>query len=676
MTYNDVVNNIGEFTCGVFNKSDENLGKTITVELIIWDPNNAETVYSIAKTSYTFAKPELPKANVDPVTPETVKVDGEDQTLEAEYKYTPVEPTEAQLAYYGNWYADYRISMDADTAAESFGLYGAYSGYGQDFAQGFLFPQALTANEPVNLLALAGVSGVTYNDVVNNIGEFTCGVWNESAENIGKTITVELIIWDPNNSEAEPAVIATTSYKFEGLTLELESQDTDGNTGVATLSGGGEDLVPGAEITVTAPAAGGFSFLGWYKDSYSAANLVSAEAEYTFTLTEDTKLIAVYQAVSTGMLHVKGNQYTVDDSALQTSSNDFDKPIGAKVTLTYTGEDFLYWVNFSGNIVSTSPTYNFVMVGETTIRLVTSRNLETQASVYVVFLNAYNQVLTAQRVMDAEGAEAAFPKSIPGKMGGTFEKWVFEGTTTEATPDSIAAKASATEDVVVKVVPLYTVSDEDVYTLNVKVRSGGTVTDVEGYTGLIYKAGKQKDIKVSVIAGIVGLNPEDFSFWSLDGGETAVSFNKTLLTVVAAKGQTVDLVLVFGEEKAEEPAVAVTQMYASQFVNDEGVTKYKVSATMRFYVPEGCTVQKSGFIVSTNEYYASHPDELVLGASNAKPHVSDIIGNEGIYSFNGNLSNPGKVVYLRAFISYTDPDGAVFTLYTEMYQGSYNSLTQ
>ncbi|MBQ1631612.1 MAG: hypothetical protein II049_02180, partial [Clostridia bacterium] len=224
LNYNDSVNNIQEFQCGVYNLSEDNWGKTISVDLVIWDGSDPDTRIVVSTTDYTFkgkAKlniteaPELPKANVEKITPtEMVKIGEDDQKLEAEYKFTPVEPTAIQLAYYGGWRADYRVSMNADTAAESFGLYGAYNGYGQEFKQGFLFPVPLTANEPIQLLTSAGLSSVTYDDVVNNIGEFICGVFNKSADNVGKTFKVELIIWDENDANAEPAVLATTTYTF------------------------------------------------------------------------------------------------------------------------------------------------------------------------------------------------------------------------------------------------------------------------------------------------------------------------------------------------------------------------------------------------------------------------------------------------------------------------------
>ena len=620
----------------------------------------------IATTQYTFGKPELPEANVDSVTPaETVQVEDKTVALEAEYKFTPVTPTDEQLAYYGNWLADYRVSMDANTAAESFGLYGAYSGYGQDFAQGFLFPQALTANEPVMLLALANLEGVTYNDVVNNIGEFTCGIWNESAANVGKTFTVELVIWDPADPDTK-YVIATTQYTFKAIcTVTLTSQDTDGNQNIAMLTGGGA-FESGTEITVTAPNdVAGYTFDGWYNGSYATGNKVTGTYSYTFTVTEDVNLVAVYKNNQTmGMLHVTGSTYTVNGGELQTSNNDFDIPVADRVSVVYTGEDFLYWVNKSNNIVSTSPTYHFTMVGETWIRLITSRNAEQNASVYVVFLNAYSQTQSEGRVRDAIDADELFPKTNPSKIGVEFEKWVFEGTDEEATPDSIAAKAAVPAPVV-KVVPKYK-ETEDTYTLTVRFKNGGTAADVDGMHFTV-TAGQTKIIRLSsILAAVEGLTAEDFSFWTLDG-TTPVSFKRTEYTVIATKDQTITLTAVFGEEVTPEPIVRIEQMTAT--MNGE---KYRVSTMMRYEVPKGYTVHESGFVRSTSGTFTE--DELVIGAPNTKKHISNFTSQDAIYVLNINFSNPDKVVYYRAYVIY-EKDGELFTLYSPMVSGSYNQLT-
>ncbi|MBO7658939.1 MAG: hypothetical protein J6T65_06470, partial [Clostridia bacterium] len=55
---------------------------------------------------------------------ETQQPTGETTAVDAAYIFTAVEPTAEQVAYYGTWCCDYRVSFDATLAAESFGLFG------------------------------------------------------------------------------------------------------------------------------------------------------------------------------------------------------------------------------------------------------------------------------------------------------------------------------------------------------------------------------------------------------------------------------------------------------------------------------------------------------------------------------------------------------------------------
>ena len=161
----------------MFNKSADNAGKTMTVELVIWAPGTepADAVV-VATTSYTFPAqiPPLPEATVTaveedelptdaPLYDDTFQATGETTAVDAAYIFTAVEPTEAQVAYYGGWYCDYRVSFDSTLAAESFGLYGNYGPYG-DIA--FLYPVEGNST-PVYLLASLGLdSHLTYNEIL------------------------------------------------------------------------------------------------------------------------------------------------------------------------------------------------------------------------------------------------------------------------------------------------------------------------------------------------------------------------------------------------------------------------------------------------------------------------------------------------------------------------------
>ena len=678
LTFNEVLNLVDPFNCGVYNLSVWNAGKTMTVELVMWSPDDAElkNVHVVATKSYTFPEIPLPEATVTPVPekdlPEAATIyeapsqpTDETTAVDAAYVFAAVTPTEKQKAFYGDWICDYRITFDSVLAAESFGLYGNYGNYG-DVA--FLYPTEGNTT-PVYLLSLLGLdSHLTYNEVLTLVDPFTCGVFNRSAANAGKTMKVELIMRAPGGSPEDAAVLASTSYTFPAnLTVELTSQDTEGNSGVAMISGGGEFL-KGDEVTVTAPEVTGYKFLGWYENEYTGEP-VSNELKYIFVITASRKLIAVYESEGTvGDLHIIGSKYTVDNGIEQQSNADFDIKVGKKVELEYTGTDFLYWVNISDNIISTSEKYTFTFVGETTIRLITTRNFETEASVYVVFLNAYKQVLSEGRAIDEEGVEDLFPKTNPSKMGVTFVKWVFEGTEDEATADAIFEKASKDENSVVKIVPLYD-KTEDTYKLTVKYVNGGSAQDVEGYVELKIPAGEKKTINVSDIAEATGADAAAFSFWSYDG-EMPISTNESC-SVVALKDQKVVLYAVFGVPTEDmKPAIIITQMSAAP-----SGEKFKIMTTTRWFAPEGYTVQEVGFVYSANAMFANDPDALLIGAENSVKHISPMTDATGIYTFNGTTSVSSRTLYIKGFLTYTDSDGNVLTIYTDMWHGSYDSLT-
>ena len=231
-TYNDVLNFVKAFDCGAFNLSEDNQDATMTVELVIWKDGVDPIV--IKSRTYGFddltevrdVVPELPAATVSRIVPpkqdvpvktlEGLTGDDYDQivNLGVEYKFTAVEPTAEQLAYYGNWNADYRVTFSADMAAESFGLYGQYG----EYEGAFLFPTAVTAGQSVYLLQAALGDGYTftYNDVLNFVKTFDCGAFNLSADNRNAALmTVELVIWKDG---VDPIVISSETYGFEDLT--------------------------------------------------------------------------------------------------------------------------------------------------------------------------------------------------------------------------------------------------------------------------------------------------------------------------------------------------------------------------------------------------------------------------------------------------------------------------
>ena len=141
--------------------------------------------------------------------------------------------------------------------------------------------------------------------------------------------------------------------------------------------------------------------------------------------------------------------------------------------------------------------------------------------------------------------------------------------------------------------------------------------------------------------------------------------------VVAANGETINLVAVFGSDTEPEPTVLIDRMWRAE---ENG--KYKIKTKMSWFVPEGCEVQKCGFVYTTNDQFSTDEKlRLDTGETAVKAHPTGMTIPSGIYTFNGNVgTNADKVLYIRAFVSYTDSEGNVFTIYTDIYSGSDSSL--
>ena len=177
--------------------------------------------------------------------------------------------------------------------------------------------------------------------------------------------------WTENGSE----VSASASYTFNAAAdrtlvavFEKEPDEPDPPTPVTTytvsvnaspaaggtVSGGGT-YQSGASATVRAVANSGYTFKGWTKGSTQ----VSTDASYTFSVTEDTSLTAVFEAD----IPAPNPTYRISVSAMTggTVSGGGTYQSGASVTVTATpnnGYRFVEWRE-SGTQISTSASYMF-----------------------------------------------------------------------------------------------------------------------------------------------------------------------------------------------------------------------------------------------------------------------------------------------------------------------------
>ena len=146
-----------------------------------------------------------------------------------------------------------------------------------------------------------------------------------------------------------------SSESFEGARVYLSA------IGSGTVSGAGRFPV-GTLVTVHATAAQDAEFDGWYGEG-GAGSRISANADYSFTLTEDTTLVAKFIGAPV-TLTVQS-----EDTAKGTVSGGDTVPAGTSVLIHATpkaGYRFLHW-KVGNVVVSTLKDFNYTVLENTTI---------------------------------------------------------------------------------------------------------------------------------------------------------------------------------------------------------------------------------------------------------------------------------------------------------------------
>ena len=437
------------------------------------------------------------------------------------------------------------------------------------------------------------------------------------------------------------------------FTVMVTSRTTGSNSPVANVTGGGSNITYAQGTKVTASAISGYNFVGWFVNDYTGTPY-STDLTCVVKPTDDCTMIAVYEPISGGVfaLEVSASKFTVNGGATQRSYLLEKMPVGTQVTVVFKGsENFLYWVNESGKVVSTSKTYTFSMGSATTLKAVYAEKEEHQAM--VVFISHTQQVISSKGYTDTQ--EIQFPEP-PIKMGATFVRW----SMTEA--EIRAAMATTTTGIIV-VEPVYEFSAGS-YTVTVDYPNDETAT----YTATV---GKITTVTAKSIDGKV------FKCWK--NGDTVLGYTETLK--IAPRGAlilTAEYVDA-GTTVDRLPVIALTEISASQ----QGA-KYAVSFTATRSVPDGYTVTEQGVLVSTDSRYgeADALDAMKLDADGDNPDNTQVLkatntDATGVTVLNGIVSAADRTVYGRAYMILRDSSGTmVYVLYSDtILSGSYNSLT-
>ena len=153
----------------------------------------------------TWEVENILKAMIPQTTVEHITVEGEDMllatggqitlTLAGACSFTAQDTAETIDANpYANWKADFVVSMDrvAQEGLYLAGNYGIYGWIALPVAAGVTYTE-------VPVLKTTLDAEMTYREIVEQVGSFSCGVADIAAKNMGATITVELRLTNPED---------------------------------------------------------------------------------------------------------------------------------------------------------------------------------------------------------------------------------------------------------------------------------------------------------------------------------------------------------------------------------------------------------------------------------------------------------------------------------------------
>jgi len=208
-----------------------------------------------------------------------------DQTMEAAYTFTAADTAETVAdSPYKAWNCDYYVSVDKDIQAGQVFLGGYYAAF--NAWVGFENPVDVVAGEFIPLLGSVGETW-TYENIVNGVGEFVCGVADIDDELTGTTFTVQLRLTNP--------VDATESYVISEVKYTFKKTVTKTDIAAALASGGeialAEDIsLTDSPLTISADTVidlNGHTLSGVATNS-STSNLIKVSNGKSLTLKNGT----------------------------------------------------------------------------------------------------------------------------------------------------------------------------------------------------------------------------------------------------------------------------------------------------------------------------------------------------------------------------------------------------
>ena len=409
------------------------------------------------------------------------------------------------------------------------------------------------------------------------------------------------------------------------------------------------ELSPGDEVALTAPTVPGYEFLGWFNGSERVCETLA----YSFTITRDTGLMASYKARGNAIVTIScsnGAKFTVDGGS--TSQSGYKREMRLGTTHVFTAVDpdkVLQWQNDNGKVMSRDAALELTITGNTIVTLV-YKGEESDSQAYVQFVSDYGQVIAAQNYGMED--EIGYPDTQPSKFGYTFEKWVIDGTETEATEEALKALFATEDTITVK--PKYK-KNAEAYDVTVKYEGADKDDDVFS------------DITIGTGYTVVApeIDGKVFQCWRI--GDDTVGYNRSYYFQVAGD---ITLTAVYGD--AEVAAVPTITM--GQLGTVESGSTHKVTGIATRSVPDGYELVEHG-ILYARDFGDPNEANFTYGAEGVGKYVSTDAVASGVVRLNVKVANDDVVVTLRGYMILREvATGNEVIYYSNIASGSYAEL--
>ena len=437
-----------------------------------------------------------------------------------------------------------------------------------------------------------------------------------------------------------------SKYIVAGYKYDVDGKDVSGDmTGLGSFA-------ENEEVTLVAPAVTGYNFTGWYLHDASEENTKHYTGEalcttrtYSFTVTEDTSLVAVYKPTGEASVTIDGgSNYTVNGEEKPTSTK-IAFPIGSKVTVICNDANFEYWKNNAGMVVSRNKEYTFTVTGKENLSAVINNVITNKVT--ILFESYYGQVMARDQL--ASDGNMTIP-GVPTRYGYKAVGWDFNGDGVyDADSDTLSAaitRGFASESKLARVTPVYQVKKQT-YVI--------TVTNGTGSCNYL----QNKVVTAVANAAAAG---QKFSHWK-DASNKILSYNETY-QFFAAENTTIVAVYV--------PAETVIQAVGTTEIVDyyKDTENNKLVFVSMSTVPKGCTIDKAGVIATKDSVVGNSGDGF--NASTATYVLGNAWSDTSYrYTLSIGKVTAGTTWYVRAYLVYTDGDGNVHTIYGKMVSQKY-----